>query len=168
MARWHECGEAYVRAIHRLTRGLDPTHPFSDVVWGVITAHDEAGAVTIAEETEPLAVRRVVSGTVEGVDLRAFQSGVAFNELVQRHGVVKVGPTVDDGSDAAGGVEVDVVSDATMAIKQEIEHPETDHHVWPRTRIRMEHWVQVPWRTVPTFTRDRRASRAPCRARHWP
>jgi zinc protease len=126
VARWHECGEAYVRAIHRLTRGLDPTHPFSDVVWGVITAHDEAGAVTIAEETEPLAVRRVVSGTVEGVDLRAFQSGVAFNELVQRHGVVKVGPTVDDGSDAAGGVDVDVVSDATMAIKQEIEHPETD------------------------------------------
>ena len=39
------------------------------------------GAVRIAEETEALRIRHVVSGTVEGCDLDAFESGVAFNEL---------------------------------------------------------------------------------------
>ena len=41
------------------------------------------------ETNKPLTIQHVVSGSVEGVDLRAFQSGVAFNELVQRHSVEK-------------------------------------------------------------------------------
>jgi zinc protease len=126
VAHWQECGEPFVRQVHRLTRRIDPTHPFGDVAWGVITGHDEDSARTMAAVEAPLAIRRVVSGSVEGVDLRAFHSGVAVNELVQHHGKQKGGPRTGTGDDAEGGEDWEVPADATMLLKREIEDPRTD------------------------------------------
>lgn len=52
--------------------------------------HNQSAAVTMASEATPLRIKRVVSGTVEGCDLRAFDNGVAFNELQHGHRLVKM------------------------------------------------------------------------------
>ena len=119
VALWSESGEQYVRACHRITRAINPCHPYSDCMWGVLTAADEEGALRIAGETAPLEIRRVVSGSVEGCDLNAFQSGVAFNELVKGHGICKrTGDTRPS--------DVVVEGDSTLTIAAAIEHPGTD------------------------------------------
>ena len=107
VAHWAEAGEAYVRAVHKLSRGLDRSHVFSDVMWGVITGSDEEGARALAAEAEPLTISNVVSGTVEGCDLSRFESGLSFDELVQYAGQAKAAPGADvvetthEGQDSA-------------------------------------------------------------------
>ena len=34
---WSESTEAFVRIVHQLSRELNPSHPFSDCMWGIIT-----------------------------------------------------------------------------------------------------------------------------------
>lgn len=126
VAHWSECGREYVCNVHRTARSLDPSHPFSDVQWGVVTGHDEATARAMAAEAAPLAIRRVVSGSVEGVDLRAFHSGFAVSELDQGVGARKEAARTADGADAAAGIEVAVPPDATQLLREEIESPATD------------------------------------------
>lgn len=119
VAHWSEAGEQYVRACHRITRSINLATPYSDCLWGVLTAADEEGALKIAWETEPLAIRRVVSGSVEGCDLDAFQSGEAFNELVKGHGICK-------RSGETSTRDMVVEGDSTLRIAAAIEDPGTD------------------------------------------
>ena len=114
-----EAGCAFVQAVHELTRSIDPTHPFSDVMWGVVTGSCEEDATAMAEESTPLQIRHVVSGSVEGADLAAFESGLCFDELVQYRGMSK-----------AVGEEPREVShkgeDSTMLIAAAVEDSSTD------------------------------------------
>ena len=124
VAHWSECGEQFVRSIHRLTRSIDGRSPFSDVIWGIITGYDESEALKMVTETnKPLTIQHVVSGSVEGVDLRAFQSGVAFNELVQRHSVEKEEVANLLGT---GGDDVWLNQDSTLLIANAIEDSRTN------------------------------------------
>ncbi len=75
-----ECSRNYIQAVSKLTRNLDPSHPYTDTVWGVLTGLNEED-VLYALDQEPLEVGRVVGNCP--VDLEKFQSGVWFSELDQ-------------------------------------------------------------------------------------
>ena len=113
-----EADKKFVRDAHSAACCIDPTHPFMDVLWGIVTGHDEASAQTMAAEDSPLQIRHVVSGSVQGVDLDAFESGVAFDELVQGAGQRKIRGVTSQ--------EVAVDEDATFQIVQAIEDPDVD------------------------------------------
>jgi hypothetical protein len=81
LARPTECSRVFVRAVHRLARALDPSHNYTDTIWGILCAPSLPDALQLARESQPLIIRRVVSGTVEGGELAMFEHGVAFNEL---------------------------------------------------------------------------------------
>ncbi len=81
VARPQECTRAFVRAVHCLTRSLDPATPYTDTIWGILCAATPADALAIAAEAAPLVIRKVLSGTVEGGELGMFESGVAYDEL---------------------------------------------------------------------------------------
>ena len=131
VAHWSECGERYVRSIHSLTCEIDSRSPFSDVIWGVITGYNELEALKMVTETEqPLTIRHVVSGSVEGVDLRAFESGIAFNELIKDHSVEKNMETTHSSTSGTetetGGDVVWLTQDSTMLVANAIEDPRTN------------------------------------------
>ena len=109
---------AFVRAIHELTSRL-ADGPFSDCFWGVVTAADEQGAVEMAAETEALSIRRVVSESVEGCDLDAFESGEAYDELRKGRGFRKAGSSQQID-------EFKIVGDSTLLLAASIENPATD------------------------------------------
>ncbi len=71
---WQDAGDRpLLRRLHRRLRA---------VVWGMVTASDEAQALKLVTDTaQPLSVQRVLSGT-EDVDVRRFsQLSTAFSEL---------------------------------------------------------------------------------------
>ena len=119
IARPTEAGRQFVKDVHEITCRLDPTNAFTDVMWGIITGHNEASARAMAAASTPLAIKNVVSGSVEGVDLDAFEGGVAFNELVQGHGALK---SATEGT----VVECTVDEDATFKIVDAIEDEKCD------------------------------------------
>ena len=82
VAKPEEANRDFVRDAHRLTRKLD-TDPYTDVIWGIITGYDPADALRIARHKEPLATRRLLSGTV-GSPLDQYDEGMMFNELQAR------------------------------------------------------------------------------------
>lgn len=75
-----ECSQNFVQTVNKLTRELDPAHPYTDTLWGILTALSEED-VLYALRQEPLVVRRVVGNCP--VDLEKFQSGVWFSETKQ-------------------------------------------------------------------------------------
>ena len=66
--------------VHGLTRRLDED-PYGDALWGILTGYDAEGALRIARHTEPLEIRRVVSGTE--IELACCEEGTWYCELVQ-------------------------------------------------------------------------------------
>ncbi|MFM8892022.1 MAG: hypothetical protein ACKOTB_10455 [Planctomycetia bacterium] len=86
VARPEEATRDFVAAVHRLTRRLDDD-PYGDVLWGILTGFDAAGALAIAETNEPLVVRRVTAGTELAMD--RVVEGVWYCELEQHRMVRK-------------------------------------------------------------------------------
>lgn len=113
-----EVGESFVRDVHTATCCIDPSHPFTDVLWGIVTGHNEDSAQKMAAEKSPLRIQHVVSGSVEGVDLDAFESGIAFDELVQGAGARK--------NKGEASQKVAVHKDATFQIAEAIEDSAVD------------------------------------------
>lgn len=81
-----EAGQQMVADVHRLTRKLDDD-PYADVFWGILTGYDAANALAIAQEREPLVIKRVASGTELAMD--RVTEGVWYCELKQNHMVRK-------------------------------------------------------------------------------
>lgn len=74
-----ECSRNFVRNVHSVTSKIDPTNPFTDTMWGILTGQEEADAIfAVQHEQDGLCVRRVLGGT--GVDLKKFESGVWYSE----------------------------------------------------------------------------------------
>lgn len=81
-----EAGRDFVADVHRLTRKLDDD-PYTDVLWGILTGYDAANALRIAEQKEPLQVKRVASGTELAMD--RVVEGVWYCELQKNRMVRK-------------------------------------------------------------------------------
>ena len=79
VAHHTECTADFVRQVHRLVRQIDPTNPFSDTVWGILTGLVEED-VLFAVRQEDLVVRRALGGS--SLDLSKFESGVSFSEWI--------------------------------------------------------------------------------------
>ena len=77
MAAHSECSKKFVARIHLLTREIDPSNPYYDTVWGILTGLTEED-ILFSLQQEPLVIRRVLAGTP--VDLSKFESGVWYNE----------------------------------------------------------------------------------------
>ena len=73
LTHYKECSREFVGNVHRLCRQIDPTNPFTDTIWGIMTGLEEKDLL-FALSQEPLAVRRVLGGTP--VNLEKFDSGV--------------------------------------------------------------------------------------------
>ena len=80
LAPHSECGREYVKSINRLTRELDPSTPYTDTVWGILTGLVEED-VLFALRQQPLEVKRVIGNCP--VDLDRFESGVWYSECRQ-------------------------------------------------------------------------------------
>ena len=70
----------HVASIHQLTRQLD-SDAYTDTRWGILTGFDAANALAIAKHSEPLVVRRVVSGTELALEM--CEEGLWYDELVK-------------------------------------------------------------------------------------
>ncbi len=81
-----EAGRQFVADVHRLTRKLDDD-PYTDTYWAILTGFDADNALSIAQHTEPLTVRRVASGTEFATDM--VEEGVWYCELVKNRMVKK-------------------------------------------------------------------------------
>jgi hypothetical protein len=79
VAQPEEAGRMFVASAHRMLRQLDDD-PYPDTSWGIITGYDAADALRIAKHSEPLLVKRALSGTV-GSPLDAYESGRIYSEL---------------------------------------------------------------------------------------
>jgi len=87
VARAAECGRDFVVAVHRLTRRLDDD-PYTDCLWAVLTGYNADDALRIARRSEPLVLRKVLSGT-SGGKVNAFECGKVFRE--GKAGATRVG-----------------------------------------------------------------------------
>lgn len=110
-----EAGRDCVAAVHRLTRKLDDD-PYTDVLWGILTGYDAANALHIAQQREPLVVKRVASGTELAMD--RVVEGVWYCELEKNRMVRK----------AAGGEakQEQGPSDTTEALAQTLTDYKAD------------------------------------------
>ncbi len=75
-----EAGRSMVMEVHRLTRKLDDD-PYTDVLWGILTGYDAANALQIAQEREPLVIKKVAGGTEVALD--RVVEGIWYCELQQ-------------------------------------------------------------------------------------
>ena len=69
VAEPQDVGRVFIARIHRMTRALDGD-PYGDTVWGVVSAATAAGALRVAQATEPLAVSSAL--TLTGVNMNLF------------------------------------------------------------------------------------------------
>ena len=81
-----EAGKKFVADVHQLTRKLDDD-PYTDLLWGILTGYDAAGALRIANCAKPLVVRKVASGTEVALEMCA--EGVWYCELKKNRMVRK-------------------------------------------------------------------------------
>ena len=72
-----ECSKKLLSRIHLLTREIDPSNPYYDTVWGILTGLTEED-ILFSLQQEPLVIRRVLAATP--VNLNNFESGVWYNE----------------------------------------------------------------------------------------
>jgi hypothetical protein len=100
-----EAGRQFVADVHRLTRKLDED-PYTDVLWGILTGYDAAGALRTAQEPASLVIERVAAGTELAMDRVA--EGIWYCELVEKRMVRKAA-----GQDA---VQQTGPSDTTAAL----------------------------------------------------
>jgi len=87
IVHWSECTGTFVAAVHCMTRRLDPSHGYNDTLWGIVTGATEADAQAMVAVERPLDIRHVASGSVEGVQLDRFVSGVSNSDCRQADGV---------------------------------------------------------------------------------
>lgn len=80
LTHFTECSKNFVQDVNRLTRELDPSHPFTDTIWGILTGFCEDDVMS-ALDHKSLTVRRVVANCT--VDLEKFKAGVWFSEFEQ-------------------------------------------------------------------------------------
>ncbi|XP_065900433.1 uncharacterized protein [Dysidea avara] len=74
-----ECSRSFVRSVHSVTRKIDPSNPFTDTLWGILTGQEEDDVVFAVQQVQDsLCVSRVLGGT--GVNLKKFESGVWYSE----------------------------------------------------------------------------------------
>jgi zinc protease len=78
VAKPAEATREFVAEVNRLTRRIDDD-PYSDALWGILTGYDAGGAMRIAQQREPLVIRRVAAGT--DVALEACEEGQWYCEL---------------------------------------------------------------------------------------
>ena len=71
------CSKEFVRAVNQLTRELDPSTPYGDTVWGILTGFDEED-VLFAVRQPPLVIRRATGNSPMWVN--TFPSGLWFSE----------------------------------------------------------------------------------------
>jgi len=73
-----ECSKDFVQQVNRLTRELDPSHPYTDTIWGILTGLVEDDVLSALDHDA------LIIGQVAGncpVDLEKFKSGVWFSEF---------------------------------------------------------------------------------------
>ncbi|MCA9249112.1 MAG: hypothetical protein KDA42_18445 [Planctomycetales bacterium] len=80
VVRPDEATREFIAQVHQLTRRYDDD-PYADTLWGVLTGFDAACACRIAEQREPLVVRKVASGTEVALDM--CHEGLWYDELVK-------------------------------------------------------------------------------------
>ena len=73
-----ECGKEYVQYVNQLTRAIDPSVPYSDTIWGILTGLVEEDILFTLKQ-EPLTVKRTVGNCP--IDLEKFDAGVWFSEF---------------------------------------------------------------------------------------
>ncbi len=89
-----EATRTFIRIAHQFTRKLD-NDIYTDAVWAVLTGFNAADALRIASYSDPLLVKRCLSGTV-GSPLYPYEQGRMYNEL--KKGVCwekKAGKTIE-------------------------------------------------------------------------
>ena len=87
LAHHSECSRDFVQHVNRLTRELDPSHPFTDTIWGILTGLHEEDVLSALDQG-PLSIQRVVANCP--VDLEKFRSGVWFSEFEEGASYCKV------------------------------------------------------------------------------
>lgn len=70
-------GRLLVARIHRLTRHLN-SDPYTDTLWGIVSAATPAGALRMAEATEPQVVRRAIGLT--GINHGLFDQALTISD----------------------------------------------------------------------------------------
>ena len=86
VAKPEESSRDYVAQIHKLTRKLDDD-VYTDVFWGIITGYDAAAALRIADQEQPLLIRRAAASV--SISLGNYDSGVHWNDSVKNQLVTK-------------------------------------------------------------------------------
>ena len=80
----NECGRDVIAALHKAVRSLDISTPYADVLHGIITGATQDDALAMINETaEPLAVKRVVSGSRDGFPESKVRESLRFSEFVE-------------------------------------------------------------------------------------
>lgn len=110
-----EVTRKFVADVHQMMRKLDDD-PYADAFWGILTGYDAAGALRVAQHSEPLTVQKSASGTE--IELDACQEGVWFCELKQGHMVRKTG----DGKPESGKAP----SDTTKSLVETLNEYKAD------------------------------------------
>ncbi len=80
LAHHSECNKKFVQNIHKLTREIDHTTPYTDTIWGVLTGWEEDDCLCILQQ-EPLTINRVTGNCP--IPLEKFSSGVSYSEIEQ-------------------------------------------------------------------------------------
>jgi hypothetical protein len=105
----------FINRFHTMMRQID-ADPYTDARWGVITGRSAAQAMTIVKESDPLVIRRTVSGT--RIATRMCEEAECFDELVPRGHSLK----------RAGEVEKEIPLDDADSIAElaaAFSHPST-------------------------------------------
>ena len=116
LAYHSECTKLFIQEVNQVTRDLDPTHPYTDTIWGILTGLTEEDVLSSLDQ-KPLTISRVVANCP--VDLEKFRSGVWFSESEQ-------GSSYRKTSHQGGMVKEKCPDDTTELIVQEISD-ERDH-----------------------------------------
>ena len=104
------CSAEFVRHVNQLTRELDPSTPYGDTVWGILTGYVEED-VLFAVRQPPLTLRRATGNCPMWE--KAFQSGLWFSEWQKGVASRKL-PT------EAGPQRESCPDDATLAFVREL------------------------------------------------
>lgn len=123
-----EASREYVGQLHRLMRRWDDD-PYADALWGVLTGVEPAAAQRIARQSEPLVVRRVLSGTE--IALEMCEEGVWYSELERNRMVRKARggqPQAEKGPD-----------DTTAALAESLSAG------WPDLFVTSGHATERDW-----------------------
>ena len=95
VARPEVTGRLLVARIHRLTRHLNKD-PYTDTIWGIVSAATPAGALRMAEATEPQVVRSAIGLT--GINHGLFDQALTIGDATMGNWSLKK----SDGEEVSG------------------------------------------------------------------